>query len=266
MEQRKRPELLKEPVVNDLGNGIINITTPPMRFQSYLVLGGEKALLIDSGFGVGSLKEIVDGLTGLPLILVNTHGHPDHGGGNAQFGRPLLHPADNELYAHKCSYEQRLDEAKHWGLEDAAEKLQPTPPGPLPLEDGHVFDLGGRRLTVIHTPGHSMGSVCIFDEQTGYLFTGDNTQAMATALVEDCASNVSTYLASMEKLAALPVKALCTGHMPAVVSPDIIEKKIQCARRVLAGEQPEHVRARNGECLGMTVDGTSIHYTADRAN
>lgn len=266
MEKGKRPEPLKEPIVTDLGNGILNITNPPMRFQSYLVVGGEKALLIDTGFGLGSLKKIVDGLTALPVILVNTHGHPDHGGGNAEFGRPLLHPADHELYARACSFEARLEEATEWGIEDAAEKLLPTPPAPLPMEDGYVFDLGGRRLTVIHTPGHSMGSVCILDEQTGYLFTGDNTQAMATALVEDCASNVSTYLASMEKLTALPVKALCTGHMPAVVSPDIIEKKILCAKRILAGEAPEHVRSRGGECLGMTVDGTSIHYTADRAN
>lgn len=266
MEKGKRPEPLKEAIVTDLGGGIWNITNPPMRFQSYLVLGAEKALLIDTGFGLDSLKRLVDSLTDLPVLLVNTHGHPDHGGGNAEFGRPLLHPADNGLYAFKCSYEERLDEASHWEVEQVTARLQPTPPEPLPLEDGHVFDLGGRRLPVIHTPGHSMGSVCIFDEQTGYLFTGDNTQAMATALVEDCASNVSTYLASMEKLTALPVKALCTGHMPAVVSPDIIEKKILCAKRILAGEAPEHVRSRGGECLGMTVDGTSIHYTADRAN
>lgn len=265
MEPRKRPEPLKEYLVSDLGEGIINITAPPMRFQQYLVLGEEKALLIDSGFGLGSLKKVVDGLTDLPIILVNTHGHPDHGGGNAEFGPPLLHPDDFELYAYKCSFEARLEEAGHWGLEDAAEKLQPTPPAPLPLEDGHVFDLGGRTLRVIHTPGHSRGSVCIFDALTGTLFAGDNIQGMATALTEDCAADVSVYLASMEKLAALPVKAICTGHMPAVLPPDYIDKKIRCARRVLAGEQPEAVHSRGGECLGMTVDGTSLHYTADRA-
>ena len=265
MEKRKRPEPLKEHLITDLGNGIINITAPPMRFQQYLVLGEEKALLIDSGFGYGSLKKIVDGLTDLPVILVNTHGHPDHGGGNAEFGSPLLHPDDNELYAHKCSYAMRLDEAGHWGLADAAEKLQPDPPAPIPMEDGHVFELGGRNLKVIHTPGHSRGSVCILDEQTGTLFTGDNVQGMATALVEDCATDVSTYMASMEKLAALPVKAICTGHMPAVLTPDYIGKKIECAKRILAGEQGEYRKTNMGEGYVVTVDGTSIHYTADRA-
>ena len=97
MEQKKRPEPIKEYSVNDLGSGIYNITAPPMRFQQYLVLGEEKALLIDSGFGLGSLKKVVDGLTDLPVVLVNTHGHPDHGGGNGEFGSPYLHPDDNEL-------------------------------------------------------------------------------------------------------------------------------------------------------------------------
>lgn len=157
------------------------------------------------------------------------------------------------------------EEALHWQLKDAAEKLQPTPPEPLPLADGHVFDLGGRKLSVIHTPGHSRGSVCIFDEQTGTLFTGDNVQGMATALTEDCAANVSAYLASMEKLAALPRKIHLHRAHAAVLSPDYIGKKIQCAKRILAGEPGELVRSRAGECCSMTVDGTSIHYTPDRA-
>lgn len=266
MEQKKRPEPIKEYSVNDLGSGIYNITAPPMRFQQYLVLGEEKALLIDSGFGLGSLKKVVDALTDLPVILVNTHGHPDHGGGNGEFGSPYLHPDDNELYAWKCSYEMRLEEAQHWGIEDAAEKLQRDLPAPIPMNEGHVFDLGGRKLTVYHTPGHSRGSVCIFDEQTGTLFTGDNVNAMATALLEDCATNVSTYLVSMEKLVNLPVTAVCTGHMPAVIEPDVIAKKIECAKRVLAGDLGEFVQGRMGDGYMMTVDGTSIHYTADRAN
>lgn len=266
MEQHKRPEPLKEYLVNNLGDGIFNITAPPMRFQQYLVLGEEKALLIDSGFGMDSLKKIVVSLTDLPIVLVNTHGHPDHGGGNAEFGSPYLHPDDNELYAYKCSYEMRLDEAMHWGIENAADRLQKDLPSPIPMEDGHIFDLGGRILSVYHTPGHSRGSVCIFDEKTGTLFTGDNVQAMATALLEDCATNVSTYLASMQKIACLPVKRICGGHMPPVMSPELIDKKIECAKRVLAGEKAEYVKGRMGEGYMMTVDGTSIHYTADRAN
>ncbi len=266
MQMRKRPEPIKEHIVTDLGDGIINITAPPMRFQQYLVIGEEKVLLIDSGFGLGSLKNIVESLTDKPLILVNTHGHPDHGGGNAEFGAPLLHPDDNEVYAHKCAFETRLAEAQHWGIPDAAEKLQPTPPAPIPLEDGHGFDLGGRKLKVIHTPGHTQGSVCIFDEQTGTLFSGDNVQGMATALMEPSAANVSTYMASMEKIAALPVTKICTGHMPAVVPAETIGKKIECCRRILSGEKGELIKTPMGEGYMMSVDGTAVHYAPDKGN
>lgn len=256
---------MKEYLVNDFGDGIINITAPPMRYQQYLVLGSERAMLIDTGFGIDSLKKTIDTLTDLPIILVNTHGHPDHGGGNAEFGRPYLHPDDNELYAYKCSYEVRLEEAMHWGIERLEERLQPTPPEPVPMADGQVFDLGGRILRVIHTPGHSRGSVCIFDEQTGTLFAGDNLNEKSTALVESCATTVSEYLASMEKLTRFPVQRICTGHVPAVLTPDYIEKKIICAKRILAGERGEWYETFMGSGYKLAEDDTAIFYAPDRA-
>ena len=264
MEKPKRPEPIREYMVNDLGNGIVNITAPPMRFQQYLVLGSERAMLIDSGFGLDSLKKIVDGLTDLPVVLVNTHGHPDHCGGNAEFGRAYLHPADNELRRYKSSYASRAEEAARWGIEGAAERLQPDPPETEPLADGQEFDLGGRVLRVIHTPGHTVGSVCIFDERTGALFAGDNIQGMATALVESSAATVSEYLRSMERLRELPVKAVYTGHMPAMVPPEQIGLKIECAKRILGGEKGEQFSTPMGSGYMVTVGGTSIHYAPEK--
>lgn len=264
MEMRKRPEPIKEYMVTELGNGIINITAPPMRFQQYLVLGTERAMLIDSGFGLDSIKKVVDGLTCLPVVLVNTHGHPDHCGGNAEFDTAYLHPADKELKNYKCSHAARADEAAHWGIEGAAEHLQPDPPETEPLEDGQVFDLGGRTLRIIHTPGHTAGSVCVFDEQTGTLFAGDNVQGMATALIEPAAASVSEYLNSMERLNAMPIKSVCTGHMPAVVSPELIGLKIECAKRILAGERGEPFSTPMGSGFMVTVEGTSIHYAPEK--
>ena len=266
MEMRKRPEPIRDFQVHDLGEGIWNITAPPMRFQQYLVLGDEKALLIDTGFGLGSLKKVVDGITDLPIVLLNTHGHPDHGGGNAEFGSPLLHPADNELYAEKCSYAYRYDElTRLWHMDGEADKLQKELPAPLPLEDGARIDLGGRVLTVLHTPGHTMGSVCVFDEKTGSLFAGDNLNAMATGMTEDCASTISEFLASLQKLAALPVTAAYTGHMPARVEPSVIAGKIECCEKILAGEPGEVENSPRGNGLMMRAGGTGIHYRPDRA-
>jgi len=266
MEARKRPEPIKDFQVQDLGEGIFNITAPPMRFQQYLVLGQEKALLIDTGFGLGSLKKIVDGITGLPIVLLNTHGHPDHGGGNAEFGRPLLHPADNELYAEACSYEYRYDElTRLWHMDEEAHKLQKERPEPLPVADGSLIDLGGRVLTVIHTPGHTMGSLCVFDEKTGSLFAGDNLNAMATGMTESCASSIREFLASLKKLETFPVKAVYTGHMPARVEPSVIAGKIQCCEKILAGEPAEVENTPRGSGLMMRAGGTGIHYRAELA-
>jgi glyoxylase-like metal-dependent hydrolase (beta-lactamase superfamily II) len=71
----------KEISYEDLGNGIYVFTAPPIGNHQYLIVGTEKALLIDTGFSIESLKEKIEEITMLPLILVNTHGHPDHCGG-----------------------------------------------------------------------------------------------------------------------------------------------------------------------------------------
>ena len=260
MEQRKRPEMLKEFIVDDRGNGIYEITSPPMRFKEYLVVGREKALLIDTGFGLGSLKRVVDGLTDKPLIVINTHGHPDHVGGNAEFGTALLRAEDMELYGSKGSFECRLEEAGHWGIADAAEKLQTTPPAPTLLDSGTVLDLGGRLLLVLHTPGHTMGSVCVFDEESGALFTGDNTNEHGVSLGEDSSSTVEIYLKSLERIRTLGATVLYTGHMPGAVSPEQIDRLIACAERILAGERGEYVKSPMFEGWRVEAEGASIIY------
>lgn len=266
MEMKKRPEPIRDFQTHDMGDGIFNITAPPMRFQQYLVLGQEKALLIDTGFGLGSLKAVVEGIANLPVVLLNTHGHPDHGGGNAEFGRPLLHPADHALYAEKCSYASRYDElTRLWHMEELADKLQKELPEPLPLADGARIDLGDRVLTVLHTPGHTRGSVCVFDEKTGALFAGDNLNAMATGMTEDCAASIGEFLEALKKLAALPVTAVYTGHIPARVEPDVIAGKIECCEKILAGEPGEVENSPRGHGVMMRAGGTGIHYRPELA-
>lgn len=261
MEHGKRPEPIKNFAVQDRGSGIFEITAPPMRYKQYLIIGEEKAMLIDTGFGVGSLKEVVDGITDKPLILLNTHGHPDHGGGNAEFGSPFLRAEDNERYADKCAFETRLEEAGHWGIPDIAEQLLPTPPAPTALEENAVFDLGGRMLRVIHTPGHTLGSICIYDEETGALFTGDNTNARGIFLDGEWGSTVTEYLASMEKIRNLNPSVLYTGHMPGAVGPEQIDRQIACAQKILAGEKGEYTRTPMAEGWQVTIDGGAIMYT-----
>ena len=131
--------------------GMWRITSPECVYEE-LMIGTEKALLLDTGWGTGQLKKVVREITDKPLIVVNSHGHIDHVNGNMQFDEPIyIHPADVELCkAHSSRQIRQM-------IASAAEKL--TPPeekfnqeaflsggiGKLtPLEEGEVFDLGGK--------------------------------------------------------------------------------------------------------------------------
>lgn len=253
-----RPAPIRDFEVTDKGNGIFEITAPPMRFKQYLVVGEEKALLIDTGFGMGSLKAVVDKLTDKPIILVNTHGHPDHGGGNYEFGAPYLHPADAALYAYKCA-DARFEEASHWPMGGEV-KLQPYQAETLPLEDGQLFDLGGRVIETICTPGHTAGSVCFYDRETGALFTGDNTNAHGVFIDNQSPGTVTEYLASLKKMKALSPSVLYSGHMPGAVAPEQIDRLIGCAEKVLGGEKGEKTEGRMNSGWKVESEGVSFTY------
>ncbi|MCD7817506.1 MAG: MBL fold metallo-hydrolase, partial [Lachnospiraceae bacterium] len=142
--------------------GIYNISAPPVGFQQYLVLGKERALLIDTGMGIGSLKSVVEQITDLPITVINTHGHPDHAGGNAEFAPALMCPDEFDVFEKMANREFRVQDVSH--MPDGSsfiDQLQPDPPSPIAVADGEIIDLGGRTLKVLYTPGHTHGSICI---------------------------------------------------------------------------------------------------------
>jgi len=108
----------------------------------YLLEGEEKALLIDTGWGAGNLRAFVEKLTDKPLLVVNTHFHPDHASGNGEFER---------VYMSAGAEDDRLS------IEDEKEGLAPFDLSKLPHPDyekvyigeGYVFELGGRNVEVL---------------------------------------------------------------------------------------------------------------------
>lgn len=254
------PEKEERFTYHDLGNGIYNIDAPFFHFQSYLVTGKEKALLIDTGAGIGSIRETVEQITRLPVTVVNTHGHPDHCGGNAEFSECYMNPADLPLFHKKTSYESRYAEFSGCPMEGLAQKLQLTPADPLPLTDGREFDLGGRVVRTIFTPGHTVGSVGLYDAQTGFLFAGDTVLAGNTALIEPEAASMKAFLESLRKLEALSVQAVYGGHLPAKTDEDCIRAKRICAEKILSGEKGEPLTTRMGSGYVVSYEGTGVHY------
>lgn len=123
----------------------------------YVVVGGEKALVIDTMNGIEDVKAVVRRITDLPLMVVNTHGHCDHIFGNVFFDEAYLNPADLSLAKEHAQMREN-------GL--------PMPPF-REIRGGDVIDLGGLAVDVIDLPGHTRGSILLLLREDRILFTGD---------------------------------------------------------------------------------------------
>lgn len=174
----------------------------PGHVSCFLVAGTERAVLVDTGLGIEDIKPAAGMLTDKPILVVNTHGHSDHRGGNWRFTEVAAHPlaagaltqpVDGDDLAgylkvagEQLAAYQRAREAddRFFHLFTAATRPRPLPegasrwavpagPAPRPLTDGERIGLGGRELTVLHSPGHSPDSLCLIDERAGLLFAGD---------------------------------------------------------------------------------------------
>ena len=152
------------------------------RVHSYLLIGEEKAALIDTGLGIDNIKRITDQLTHLPIIVLTTHVHWDHIGSHGEFKNIYVHTDEEDWLVNgikKLPIEQiRKDVSRDITIStpgtfnpDTYKPFQGNPTGLL--NGGDEIEIGNRRLIIYHTPGHSPGHISILDTSTGYLFTGD---------------------------------------------------------------------------------------------
>lgn len=218
--------------------------------NTYLLEGNDAALLIDTGAGIGDLAQTVRGLTSKPLTVAITHGHFDHDGGAAEFPQIYVHPLDLQLSEEGYT---RGEQAREWYARSRGPVRNPDVPveeivalvqknGPVtrvPMEEGRIFDLGGRTVEVIHTPGHSLGSVCLLDRENRLLFTGDMCNDSLLLNCGDSSSTVKVYNDSMRKLWARESEFdyVCLGH-DALEKSDktVIQDYIEATDKLLSGE------------------------------
>ncbi len=201
----------------------------------WLVEGRDSALLIDTGLGVGDLRAEVEALTTLPYRVVNTHGHGDHSGGNYAFERVFMHK--NALPCAEIALEMTQMFASDEEIAAIRKRMEEHPTAVEFVAEGDVFDLGGRRLEVLETPGHTPGDITLFDRENGLLFSGDcMLKAMDVLLVVPQTVSVACYAESMHKLAALQgVRGFCSGHDQCVMPRSFLLDCAACADEILAG-------------------------------
>lgn len=183
----------------------------------YLLNGSQRSLLIDTGLGIGNISEAAAKLTDKPVTAVATHIHWDHIGGHKYYPDFYAHEAELDwldggfpqpLETIKGYVTERCDLPEDFHIDDYRFfQGKPT----RVLHGGEHIRLGDRVIEVIHTPGHSPGHMCFWEEKTGYLFTGDLAyRGMLTAWFPS--TNPEAYLKSLETVAALPVKKVFPAH------------------------------------------------------
>lgn len=207
---------------------------PFLRCNIWHVRGRDADLLVDTGLGVASLKEEIADLIDKPLIAVATHIHYDHVGCLHEFDQRVMHAVEAPRmadYREFCWLTREafptefrdLIEAEGFGdvLIDAVpdgrfsvEDYRITSTRPTRIVDEHdVVDLGDRRFEVLHLPGHSPGSLGLWEASSGTLFSGDAIyDGPLLDELED--SSIPDYLATMKRLRSLPVSVVHGGHEP----------------------------------------------------
>jgi glyoxylase-like metal-dependent hydrolase (beta-lactamase superfamily II) len=174
----------------------------PPHVQSYLVVGSERAVLFDTGMGVRDISSVVRGLTDRPILVVNSHHHFDHVGGNHLFEDIAIHESGAELIRRGPvtgwveSYWRDYEDVTGY-----AAAFVPSVATRL-LSVGTSLDLGDRTLDVLHTPGHSVDSICLLDRETRQLFSADTADS-GEIYLHLPTSDIARHASSIDRLAAV---------------------------------------------------------------
>jgi glyoxylase-like metal-dependent hydrolase (beta-lactamase superfamily II) len=207
-----------------------------MRCNIWHVRGRDRDLLIDTGMGIASLHDAARHLFDKALTAVATHTHVDHVGSLYEFGERIVHraeavhltqPSDNFSMlreGHPPEFIASLERAGYvidtcfvTALPrvdfNLAQFACPAAPATRLVQEGDVIDLGDRTFEVLHLPGHSPGSIGLWEAATGILFSGDAIYD-GPLLDEIPGSDIPAYIATMRRLAQLPARVVHGGHDP----------------------------------------------------
>lgn len=207
-----------------LGSGVTRLSEPFVHkyfgANFFHIAGSDADLVVDFGMGLVPMRSELPLRKGVPVLALATHIHADHVGGFHEFETRLGHPSEAEAFASMADSETLAHIFR--GLPGATTRY-PQPgwrpidykiaaaPLTLNVAEGHVIELGDWRLQVLHMPGHSHGSICLYEQHKGILFSGDVIYIGNLVDDQPC-SDKSLYRKSMQRLLDLDVKTVYAGH------------------------------------------------------
>jgi len=208
---------------------------PLLRCNIWHLRGRDQDLLIDTGLGIASLRDEIADLIDKPLIALATHIHYDHVGSFHEFETRLMHELEAPLMANYREFcalatdqmpadflaalaemgmpvegEALVDALPYEGFDPSRFQTKSTEPT-LQVREGELVDLGNRHFEILHLPGHSGGSIGLWEAETGTLFSGDAIYD-GPLLDELPESDIPTYIETMKRLRELPVEVVHGVH------------------------------------------------------
>ena len=185
--------------------------------RAFLIVGTDKALLLDTGAGPCDLMGLIRSVTDLPVSVVQSHGDGDHTANSGLFDTLFAHPAEFPVLTR---FRPELEE-----------KLRP-------VFEGDRFELGGRALEVVEAPGHTPGSICLLDRENRILFSGDTVSCGPVFLFGEH-RDAASFRRTLEKLRDLPgYDTVYPCHNTCPVSPEIIPDLIAAVDGAVDGSLP----------------------------
>lgn len=225
--------------------------------EIFVVEGEKRALVIDVGTGIGDLKRLIETrITEKPYDVVSSHNHPDHIGGAGWFEKIYIHENDLDMETIMNSAKNdwrkmyasmiRKRENKYYEYDPDLDICSwPKMPEFIPISDGHVFDLGGRKVTAYLCQGHTAGEMVFLDDLTGTLLCGDafNCNWFLNGKFEETPRRcVQSALQAMRRISGMKdqYNSVFNFHhdfrgFGSPLSPDVMPNLIQCLETLLDG-------------------------------
>ena len=246
------------------------------RWNMFLLVGEERALSLDGGIGVGSVRRLCESITDLPVEHVLTHTHWDHVGAVHEWESVGVHPNGKDKLANDYTAGCQ-DFVATWEGKPFPEGFEPEtftiPPGKFgwAVQEGDTIDLGDRKIHVYDTPGHSPCSISLYDEKERVLISGDLVKPGQPLFIQVPTAVLSQYGPSMRRLQKIAedndARFVCSGHTNPCEDISIIGRMAQFVEDVAAGahDPPAKVEAGKWGVVDEYVSGDMKIWTNDNA-